>query len=224
MLGLLAAFDVKPMPAQPRHLYLLRIFAARVAAVLERLRTVQLRVAPLARSRYRDLYEEAPVGYLSIDVDGRILTANHRASQMVGFSTEELKGLSVATLFADTGAGKSRVPGESFQRSLSGEELSGLEVELRRKDGRPLWISLWMRPIRGEMAVKVQASRSILGSTSPIASSPKPSAPVCNSRTFYLQDEIKAVHNFEELVGQGPAAPGRARQGSDGRLHGRLRC
>ena len=38
VLGLLAVFDQKPMPAHPRHLYLLRIFAARVAAVLERLR------------------------------------------------------------------------------------------------------------------------------------------------------------------------------------------
>src|SRR5271155_2644130 len=38
VLGLLAVFDDKPMPSLPRHLYVLRIFAARVAAVLERLR------------------------------------------------------------------------------------------------------------------------------------------------------------------------------------------
>ena len=41
VLGLLAVFDDRPMAAQPRHLYVLRIFAARVAAVLERLRAEQ---------------------------------------------------------------------------------------------------------------------------------------------------------------------------------------
>src|SRR5271168_5405829 len=41
VLGLLAIYDTRPMPAQHRHLNLLRIFGARVAAVLERLRAEQ---------------------------------------------------------------------------------------------------------------------------------------------------------------------------------------
>src|SRR5208282_6938568 len=104
VLGLLAIFDDRPMPAEPRHLYLLRIFAARVAAVLERLRAEQRLGA--SERRYRDLYEEAPVGYLSVAVDGRILSANHRASQLVGFSAEQLEGVPVGDLFSDTPAGK----------------------------------------------------------------------------------------------------------------------
>ena len=36
-----------------------------------------------------------------------------------------------------------------FQRGVCcGEEISGLELEMRRRDGSPLWISLWMRPMR----------------------------------------------------------------------------
>jgi PAS domain S-box-containing protein len=157
VLGLLAVFDKRPMPSRPRHLYILRIFAASVAAALERLR-VEQRLSASER-RYRDLYEQAPVGYLSVGVDGRILSANDRASQLVGFSAEELEGLSVTDLFADSPADKKR-DGELFRRSLTGEEVSGLEVELRRIDGRPLWVSLWMRPIHGADG-KVQSSRAI---------------------------------------------------------------
>ena len=62
-LGHLAVFDERPMPPEPRRLYTFRIFAARAAAELERLRFEQ-RLAESER-RYRDLYEEAPIGYHS---------------------------------------------------------------------------------------------------------------------------------------------------------------
>jgi len=200
VMGLLAIFDDKPMPAQSRHLYLLRIFAARVAAVLERLRAEKRLDA--SERRYRDLYEEAPVGYLSVGVDGRILSANHRAAQMVGFSVEELQGLPVADLFGDATAGKMR-DAESFRKVLAGEEVSGLEVEMRRKDGRPLWISLWMRPIRGANG-KVQASRSIWVDITDRVLAEAERARL-QQQNLYLEDEIKAAHNFEELIGQSPA-------------------
>jgi formate hydrogenlyase transcriptional activator len=200
LLGLLAVFDDRPMAAQPRHLYVLRIFAARVAAVLERLRA-EKRMSDSER-RYRDLYEEAPVGYLSVGIDGRILSANHRAAQLVGYSAEELQGLPVAGLFALTPDGKTR-DAESFRRLLAGEEVSGLEVEMRRKDGRPLWISLWMRPIRGEDG-KVQASRSIWVDITDRVLAEADRARL-QQQNLYLRDEIKATRNFDELVGQSPA-------------------
>jgi formate hydrogenlyase transcriptional activator len=200
VLGLLAIFDTRSMPAQPRHLYLLQIFAARVAAVLERLRAEQRLSA--SEVRYRDLYDEAPVGYLSVGVDGRILSANHRAAQLVGYSVEELKGLPVASLIADTPAGKKQ-DAESSRNLLAGEEVSGLEVNMRRKDGRPLWISLWMKPIRGEDG-KVQASRSIWVDITDRVLAEAERARL-QQHNLYLQDEIKSARNFEELIGQGPA-------------------
>ncbi|HVS36843.1 MAG TPA: sigma 54-interacting transcriptional regulator [Gemmataceae bacterium] len=200
VLGLLAVFDDGPMPAHPRHLYLLRIFAARVAAVMERLRAE--RQVSASEQRYRDLYEEAPVGYLSVGADGRILSANRRASQMVGFSAEQLEGLSVADLVGGAPAGKARYA-ESFQRLLAGQESSGLEVEMRRKDGRPLWISLWMKPIRGADG-KVHASRSVWVDVTDRVLAEAEQARL-QQQNLYLEAELKAAHNFEELIGQGPA-------------------
>ena len=105
-------------------------------------------------------------------------------------------------LFADTPAGKTR-DAESFKQFLSGEELSGLEVEMRRKDGRPLWVSLWMRPIRGEDTT-VRASRSVWVDITDRVLAEAERARL-QQQNLYLQDEIKAAHNFEELVGQSPA-------------------
>ena len=64
-LGHLAVFDDRPMPAEPRRLQAFRIFAARAAAELERLRAEsELRDR---ERRYRDLYEEAPIAYKDVD-------------------------------------------------------------------------------------------------------------------------------------------------------------
>ena len=200
VLGHLAVFDERPMPAEPRRLFIFRIFAARTTAELERLRAEKrLRES---EHRYRDLYQEAPVGYLSVSADGRILSINHRATQLIGYSADELVGFPVFNLFADTPAGKVRAA-DSFPRVPSGAELSGLEVEMRRKDGRPLWISLWMRPIRGGDG-RVQASRLIWVDITDRVLAEAERARL-QQQNLYLQDEIKAVHNFEEIIGQSPA-------------------
>jgi GAF domain-containing protein len=57
VLGHLAVFDDRPTPEEPRKLLTIRIFAARAAAELVRLRLErQLRES---EERLRDLYEEA---------------------------------------------------------------------------------------------------------------------------------------------------------------------
>ncbi len=113
-----------------------------------------------------------------------------------------MNGLAVVNLFADTPAGKTR-GAESFGRFLAGEELSGLEVEMRRKDGRPLWVSLWMKPIRcGDGAV--QSSRLVWVDITDRVLAESERARL-QQQNLYLQDEIKAAHNFEELVGQSAA-------------------
>jgi PAS domain S-box-containing protein len=200
VLGLLAVFDKRPMPSRPRHLYILRIFAASVAAALERLQ-LERRLSASER-RFRDLYEQAPVGCLSVDLDGRIQSANDRASHLVDFSAEELEGLLVTDLFADTPADPMR-DAALFRRCLAGEELSGLEVALRRKDGRPLWVSLWMRPLCGPDG-KVQSYSVIwVDITDRVLAETERTR--LEQQNLYLQDEIKSAHNFEEVIGQSAA-------------------
>jgi PAS domain-containing protein len=67
-IGFLSVFDERPMPSEPRRLFIMRIFAARAAAEFERLRTEQrLRES---EERYRDLFENAPNAYWVVSTEG----------------------------------------------------------------------------------------------------------------------------------------------------------
>jgi PAS domain S-box-containing protein len=109
---------------------------------------------------YRDLYEEAPDAYFSVGKDGRIRRANRSATELLGYSREELVGRRVIDLYADTPNGKA-VAEEVFRRFVAGEEIHEQELEVRRADGTSLWVNLSVRPIRDKDG-KVAASRSIM--------------------------------------------------------------
>ena len=200
VLGHLAVFDERPMPPEPRRLFIFRIFAARTTAELERLRAERRLLE--SEGRYRDLYEEAPVGYLSVSGEGRILSINRRATQMIGRSEDEMNGRSIFDFFAETSAAKGPVP-SLLSRFLAGEEFSGLELKMHREDNRPLWISLWMKPIRGDDG-RVQASRAICVDITDRVLAEAERARL-HQQNLYLQDEIKATRNFEAIIGKSPA-------------------
>jgi PAS domain-containing protein len=72
--------------------------AARAAVKLERLR-VEERLVKSER-RYRNLYEQAPTAYVSLVSDGTLRSVNLRATQMLGFSAQELIGTSILSYLA----------------------------------------------------------------------------------------------------------------------------
>jgi PAS domain S-box-containing protein len=200
MLGHLAVFDERPMPAEPRRLFIFQIFAARATAERERIRAEQR--LQESEGRYRDLYENAPNGYLSVGLDGRLLRVNRRATQLLGYPAEELVGTPLLDLLGDTPAGKVR-GAEVLRTFAAGKVVAGCELELRRKDGRPLWISLWMEPERGEDG-RVQAGRSFWVDITDRVLAERERARL-QEQNLYLQEEIKADHNFEQIVGRSPA-------------------
>ena len=74
---------------------------------------------------------------------------------------------------------------------------------MRRSDGKPLWVSLWMRPLRG-INGQVQALHSIWVDITDRVLAEADRARL-REQNIYLQQEIKSVHNFEEIVGRSPA-------------------
>jgi formate hydrogenlyase transcriptional activator len=200
ILGHLAVFDERPMPAEPRRGFLFQIFAARATAERERMRAEQR--LQESEARFRDLFENAPNPYLIVGTDMRILSANRRVTELIGYSVEELVGAVVHTLVPDTPAGKRRSL-ELSRKFLAGEGVSEWEMEVRRKDGRPLWIKLWMEPTRGPDGA-VQASRSFFVDITDRVLAERERARL-HEQNLYLQEEIKAVHNFEQIVGKSGA-------------------
>jgi PAS domain S-box-containing protein len=158
VVGHLAILDDRPMPDGTRSLSIMRIFAARAWAEIERTR---LQAAIQEREKaYRDLYEQAPIAYVSVGTDGRIKKANQRAAELFGYEVKELTDRLVFDLYADASDGKPKAR-EVFQRSLEGQETSAEELQCRAINGRQVWISLTAKPIRG-MQGQVEACLSTL--------------------------------------------------------------
>jgi transcriptional regulator with GAF, ATPase, and Fis domain len=74
---------------------------------------------------------------------------------------------------------------------------------MRRKDGRPLWINLWMEGGRDDDGA-IQPGRSIALDVTDRVLAERERARL-REENLYLQEEIKADHNFEQIVGRSPA-------------------
>src|SRR6516225_4400112 len=196
-LGHLVIFDERPMPAEPRRLFTLRIFAARAAAELERLR-YEARLAE-SEERYRDLYEEAPIAYVKENLESRFISANRAAMRILGIKPEEVAGTVGMSFIPDTPDAQRRVK-EAFASIGRGTDTSGVVLELRRKDnGKLIWIQWWSKPEPGG-----KYTRTMFVDITDRVLMEQEKARLTAQNT-YLQEEIKSVHNFEEIVGQSPA-------------------
>ena len=196
-LGHLAVFDDSPMPPQPRKLFIMRIFAARAAAELQRLRYEKQLLE--SEERYRDLFEEAPIGYVREDLQSRFLNANRAAVRILGLEPDEVAGTLGMALVADTPENKQRVR-EAFATLGQGADRGGVVIELRRKDdGRPIWVQWFSRP-----EPDGQYTRTVIVDiTDRILAEQEKTR--LQEQNLYLQEEIKGIHNFEEIIGQSPA-------------------
>jgi PAS domain S-box-containing protein len=200
ILGHVAVFDERPMPADPQRLFLFQIFAARAAAERERLHAEQR--LQESEARYRDLYENAPNAYLIVGTDGRILGANRRLAEMLGYPVEELVGALIDSFMPDTPDGRARSL-QVYRKHLAGEPVTGWTLEFRRKDGRPLWVKVWMVPGRGADGT-VQASRSFfLDITAQVLAEQERAR--LQQQNLYLQEELKSAHDFEHIIGRSAA-------------------
>jgi len=187
-LGHLAIFDERPMPHESRRLGAFRVFAARAAAELERLRA-EACLAERER-RYRDLFDEAPMAYIYEDTESRFVSANRAACQLLGIRPEEIGSTVGKTLLAPTPEVREKIDQALEAMKTKGQAFAGVELELRRKDnGQPIWVQWWSKP-----EPDGQHTRTMLLDVTDRV--------LMARENRYLQEEIKAQHNFEEIVGR----------------------
>ncbi len=98
-----------------------------------------------SEKRYRELFDEAPVGYHELDVEGRITRVNETELKMLGYTAEEMIGQYVWKFAADEE--------QSNQRTLAKlvgtiPPSQGVARVLQRKDGSELPILLEDRLLR----------------------------------------------------------------------------
>ncbi len=201
VVGHLAILSEQPMPDGPRGLAIMRIFAARARAELERLRTEDaLRHANEAlvqsEERFRDLFDEAPIAYVHEGLDSRFIEANRTAMRILGLKPEEIAEMTGKSLVPNTPEAQHRL-GEWLDSMGHGTATTGTVLELRRKDdGQPVWIQCWSRP-----APDGSYTRTMFIDVTDRVLMEREKARL-EAQNTYLIEEIKETHNFEEIVGQ----------------------
>jgi formate hydrogenlyase transcriptional activator len=201
VVGHLAILSEQPMRDGPRGLAIMRIFAARARAELERLRTEgALRHANEAlaqgEERFRDLFDEAPIAYVHEGLDSRFIEANRTAMRILGLKPEEVAGTTGKSLVPDTPQAQ-RVLSEWLHSMARGTATTGTVLELRRKDdNKPVWIQCWSRPARDGSYTRTM----FIDVTDRVLMEREKAR--LEAQNGYLIEEIKETHNFEEIVGQ----------------------
>ncbi|HSD11894.1 MAG TPA: PAS domain S-box protein, partial [Candidatus Binatia bacterium] len=154
-----------------------------------------------SETRHRDLYEEAPVAYWYAGEAGRIAQANRAMAEMFGYPRESIVGRTLYDFCADTPSGKPKALSVR-QRFLEGTEIRGEEIEARRADGSPLWLRVSVSPQRDAAGVVSGGRVTAVDVTA------EKRAEEAVRVSEYLEEEIRAVHNVDEIIGRSPALTG----------------
>jgi len=114
-----------------------------------------------SESKFRDLYEEAPIAYFSIGSDKSILRVNNAAERLLGFSNEEFLKLKVLDLYSDSSRGLEKAK-SLFSQFLDGDSIKDVELEMNNKQGDPIWVSLSVKPIFNPEGIIVESRSMVL--------------------------------------------------------------
>ncbi len=197
VLGHLFVMDTRPMPGVPRNLALFRIFAARAASELARLRLEQ--ALGESQERFQDLFDEAPIAYVHEGLDTRFIRANRAAMRTLGITPDQVAGAYGKSFVADTPDNQRRLK-EAFESVGRGTDTSGVVLELRRKDnGKPVWIQWWSKPDPSGAYTRTM----FIDITDRVLMEQEQARLQAQNR--YLRDEIKFAHGFDQIVGRSPA-------------------
>ena len=106
----------------------------------------------LARS-----YEQAGIGIVETDAEGKLLRANAQICALMGYSSEELLGRSI---FAEAHPDDAGLDREQYLRQVAGEfDRYSTEKRIRRKDGTYFWSAIISSAVRDEAGRFVSAVR-----------------------------------------------------------------
>jgi PAS domain S-box-containing protein len=115
-----------------------------------------------SRSKYAELFDFAPVGYLVFDADGRVLEANLTATSMLGRNRSDVIGWAFSQYVALASRDAWRLHYSAVFKTGKSQQC---EIELVNKAQVPLLVRLHSRPVPGEGNKVVQCRTAMLDVT-----------------------------------------------------------
>ncbi|NJO09619.1 MAG: PAS domain S-box protein [Leptolyngbyaceae cyanobacterium SL_1_1] len=137
-IGLLSVMDDRPFPCSKAVEKILRIFAMRASAELERQRITQ--ALQTSEENFRAIFEQAAVGICRTNLAGEFVQVNQRLCDMLGYTEAELLQMNFQqiTYLEDAHLGL------DLRQQLQQGLVSAFSLEKRylRKNGEILWTNL----------------------------------------------------------------------------------
>ncbi len=141
--GILVVMKRKPFERPDLALTLLKIFASRASAELDRLHNQQRLID--SEKRFRSFFESAAAGMFILSADAKVLQSNCAAAALLQISQHELAGRTVESLTHPLDRQKTL----DFYRSLTSRTAQTFDYEKRylRRDGSVIWGLTTVTPI-----------------------------------------------------------------------------
>jgi len=105
--------------------------------------------------KYRDLYENAPIAYFSLDTQGIIIKCNKNTQTLSGYEKEDLIGKKIMDLYIDDG-GRTTTPEQVKALLENGGSVRNVEMKFRNIDQQDIWVSLSLDAIRDKHGENIE--------------------------------------------------------------------
>ncbi len=209
VIGHLAVLDDKPMEANARTVALLKIFAARAGAELER-----QRVEESLREMHQfsqEIINGANEGIIVYDAALRYVVFNRFMEELTGKRADEVLGKYAPDVFPFLHEQGMDV---MLRRALQGEVVTSPDILIRMPTGREVWELNRYAPHRdaqgniigvialvSDITQRKQAEEALRHALAEVESLKNR----LQAENIYLQEEIRREHDFAEMVGNSPA-------------------
>ena len=162
-----------------------------------------------SEERFRTLFESAPIGISINDANGKFVQVNKSFQEMLGYTEEELRGISFREVTFQEDLAESKI--------LFGELVEGKRNEFNtekrylKKNGSIMWANTncsSLRDVNGnfiytfamveDITERKRAEEALRKALSEVEQLKNR----LQIENIYLQEEIKSEYNFEEIIGQ----------------------
>lgn len=171
-----------------------------------------------SENRFRVAFENAPIGMDMIDMDSKILRANRAFCDLIGYTEEELQGMSFYSITCEDDLPQNR---EAVAKLINGEvDTISLEKRYIRKDGALIWVLVSSALIRNsqgkplyflaevqDITKNKEAERQIKNAKEKAEDSDRLKSALLANMSHELRTPLNGILGFSDIIRKGNLPP-----------------